>query len=292
MERLGKMKSKSVVVRTDDGEKNVVLLQQEGGDDGLESNGPAFFIDIDSLPPHIQDQVKEFDTDGDRKIDYAELAEAANTQKTLKGQNSILRKGVIFAFALSGALVAVLAGAVYGIVNGSKETTVQGRALVTKGDEPVSINVNEEHIPFAALSFMPGSVPSKMNELSIKDKQNITHYFKTDYVAVVQEKLVTVKTATGDTITWDRELDGGAMVHVSMSNGTSWDMPSCCSECSMTSVVADEEISNALEYFRTFDFWALQLQDPTEGDRRLIDCNDCLICLTCGRECWVCGEMP
>merc|ERR1712087_480132 len=234
--------------------------------------------------------------DGDNKIDIDEMIEAADTQKTLRGQNSLLRREVAFAFALSGGLVAVLGGTVYAIVETSKEATVQGRALMTKNDEPISINVNEEDIPFAALSFMPGSVPSEMNELTVKDDKNVTHYFKTNYVAVVPEKSTTVKTATGDTIVWDSEVDAGAFIHVTMSDGTSWSNTACCSDCSMTSVVADEEILGALENYHASQFE--HLKDPTQGERRLSWYNVCMgmdigcfsgQCPSCCDSCYAAG---
>jgi hypothetical protein len=240
MEFMQGMKSTTVVTKTGlNTQKSVILIS--GNSNAEEETGePAKYIDINSLPASVRASLKVFDLDGDGKIDTAEMMGAANTQGTLKGQNSLLRKGALFVSALSVALVCVLGGTVYGIVKLSKDTQVEGRALMNMNGVPIGTNVNKVSVPFGALSYMPGETVANVDELSLSSVEGVNYYFKTESVMVIPEKSVVVKTASGDVITWDTSLDEGAEIHVVLKDGTTWESPACCTTCSMTSVVADE----------------------------------------------------
>ncbi|KAL7535324.1 hypothetical protein ACHAWF_005130 [Thalassiosira exigua] len=251
LESMQGMKSTMAVTATvDNKRRSVILISGNSYDyEDEESNDPVKYIDINSLPTSVRDQLKVLDLDGDGKIDTAEMLGAANTQGTLKGQNSLLRKGALFVSALSVALVCVLGGTVYGIVKLSKDTQVEGRALMNMNGMPIGTNANKVSVPFGALSYMPGKTVANVDELSLSSVEGVNYYFKTESVMVIPEKSVVLKTASGDVITWDTSLDKGAEIHVVLKDGTTWESPACCSTCSMTSVVADEHVESALEDF-------------------------------------------
>eukprot|EP01083_Nonionella_stella_P158647 516609_1 len=102
----------------------------------------AILIAVDELPEELRPTFEHYDADGDGVITTEELIEAAQASRAMKIQNSLFRKGLIFTCALTLALVAVTGGMTYGIVNASKDTKVESRALMTKDAEPVGINLN------------------------------------------------------------------------------------------------------------------------------------------------------
>ena len=82
-------------------------------------------LSIESFPSEVQSTLSEaFDKDGNGIIDCQELVDAANLYTQTKAANSLLRKGVCFAAALSVCLVGAIAGLTYGIVDANKDTHV------------------------------------------------------------------------------------------------------------------------------------------------------------------------
>ena len=95
----------------------------------------------------------------------SELMEAANAQKTLKMQISLFRNVAMFTSLLSLVIAPVNGGLTHGIIDASKNTGVEGRALLTKAGEPVGININQVTISLGYLAFLPKDVSSKITEV-------------------------------------------------------------------------------------------------------------------------------
>ena len=99
---------------------------------------------VDSFPEEVQGKLSEaFDKDGNGLIECQELVDAADLYAQAKVTNSILRKGICLTTAVSILLIGCIAGLTYGIVDMSKDTQVEGRVLMTKEEEPVSVSTNE-----------------------------------------------------------------------------------------------------------------------------------------------------
>jgi hypothetical protein len=192
----------------------------------------------------VQDALKAFDVDGDGTIDAQELVRAAELYQNSKKTNSLLRKGIIgltFGFI---ALAGVVGGLTYGIVETSKDTVIEGRALVTKSHESVSTNTNEVAVPLGALAFLPGEVASKVKEISFTSEDGETAYHGAVIgIEVSPSSRVAVKTATEDTMEWT----GGDSFTVTLKDGTSWTLGANCGVCSAVNVFATEEILEGLE---------------------------------------------
>ncbi len=58
--------------------------------------------------------------------------------------------------------IACIGGMTYGIVAASKDTKVEGCALLTVHEEPLSVSTNEVSIPLGAIVFLPLDAPGKI----------------------------------------------------------------------------------------------------------------------------------
>lgn len=208
------------------------------------------FIDISDLPVEIRGVFETYDTDGDGMITTTELADAALAQKTLKAQNSLFRRGLIFTSGVAVAMVAVMGGMTYGIIDASKDTVVDGRALLTKNAEPVSVNTNEVSLPLGALGWMPNEIVAKITGITMGT--DTTYHRTKKSIDVEPNKSFLLTTLDGDTIRFDSEEADA--IHITLADGTTWSNPSDCSQCSAFNVVADQDIMSLLdEYFDSLE---------------------------------------
>lgn len=185
-----------------------------------------------------------------KRITTMELVDDAHDLKlkTLKAQNSLYRKGIIFIGGLSTGLVVAVAGMTYWIVNASKDTVIEGRTLLTKGLEPVGVNENEIQISLGSLAYMPKEVPAKVSRITLEDEEGRLYYRTTKSIDVTPKKSFLLQTMEGDTVAWD--LGAALYIKIALADGvTSWETSSRCVTCTATSVVADEAINQALKDF-------------------------------------------
>lgn len=208
-------------------------------------------LDIANFPEAMQDTLAEaFDKDGDGTISADELAEAARLFQQTKANNVLLRRGVCFTAALSMGLVVAIAGVSYGVQEASKETHIQGRALVTKGadPEPVKVGTNELAVPLAALPFLPPEVASKLDSVRFRSADgDVLYHRKAGAVDVAPEKSLKLKTTEGDVISWD--VGDVPTLVVTMEDGASWTKDVACTECTATNVFASPDILEGIKNF-------------------------------------------
>ena len=119
------------------------------------------------------------------------------------------------------------------------------------------------YVPVAALAFVPSPVTSKIHELVLTVDEGNTYHRIKQAIDISPEKSVTLRTTEGDTISWDAAEDGRS-TKIQLANGLSWSKFSLCSECTATSVVADDSVTDALD-----EFVASVGVEDDEGGRRL-----------------------
>eukprot|EP00956_Cyclotella_meneghiniana_P026755 scaffold58617_cov24-Cyclotella_meneghiniana.AAC.2 len=189
--------------------------------------------------------IKGLDCDGDGKVSNEELYLAMRgfyddvicANEVAHHASSKIRKhnrtigGLV---ALTVALVAAVFGTSFAAANLAKDTQVNNRALLTKDNQPVGINLIEIDVFMAALAFVPSSVASKIHELVLADDDG---------------KSVTLHTTHGDTISWDVSEESKNTVMIEFANGKAWEKSSLCAACTATSVVADDSVLAALDDF-------------------------------------------
>jgi len=206
-------------------------------------------LSIDSFPPEMRDALAEtFDQDGDGAIDAGELLAAAQLFRQTKATNRLLRRGVYAALAMSAALVAAVTGLTYGIVDASKDTTVAGRALLTREEEPVSVGTNELQLSLAALAFMPGDVAAKIDDVTFASEEGDKFYYrKARSIDVTPETGLEITTTAGDRLTWD--ADNGGDIVVTLVDGTSWTKDDACTSCTAMNVYASPAVIEGVKKF-------------------------------------------
>ena len=118
---------------------------------------------------------------------------------------------------------------------------VNNRALLTKDNQPIGINLN--------LAFVPSSVASKIHELVLADDDGNTYHRIKDAIDISPGKSVTLHTTHGDTISWDVSEEGKNTVMIELANGKAWEKSSLCTACTATSVIADDSVLAALDDF-------------------------------------------
>ena len=104
------------------------------------------------------------------------------------------------------------------------------------------------YVPVAVLAFVPSPVASKIHELVLTDDDGNTYHRTKQAIDISPGKSVTLRTTEGDTISWNAAEDGKS-TKIQLANGVAWSKCSLCSECTATSVVADDSVTDALDEF-------------------------------------------
>ena len=207
-------------------------------------------LSIESFPSEVQSTLSEaFDRDGNGIIDCQELVDAANLYAQTKATNSLLRKGVYFAAALSVCLVGAIAGLTYGIVDANKDTRVDGRVLMTKQQEPISVSTTKIHLSLATLAFVPFEVTSKVTYVAFASDpiDNKVYFRKILSIDVIPEEGIELETTAGDLITWD--IDNSAVISVTLKDGASWTKSAACTQCTATNIYSTSEVLEGVKNF-------------------------------------------
>ena len=210
---------------------------------------------LDSFPKEARETLSEaFDTDGNGVIDCDELIQAAKLYKQTKATNSLLRKAVAGVALLSVSLVATIAALTHGIVQANKDTQVEGRALLNKAEEPVSVGTNEMQVPLAALPFMPDEVSSKVGDISFygsvdhDDESTFKVYHrKISAIDIIPEESITLETTASDIINWN--INSTNEVSIVLRDGTSWIKSAECVECTSTNVFPSPGVMEGMKTF-------------------------------------------
>lgn len=207
-------------------------------------------IAISSFPKEVQDPLsKAFDQDGNGVIDSFELLEAANLYLQTKSTNSLLRKGMFFAAGLSVLLVVGITGLTYGIVDVSKDTKVEGRSLMTKHEQPVSVSTNELTLTLATLPFVPSEVASKVVDIAFASEDGgMIYHRKTLSIDVMPDKGLILETTAGDILSWDVE-EGKDEITITLKDGSTWAKNIVCTECTATNVYTSQEVLDGIQNF-------------------------------------------
>jgi len=136
----------------------------------------------------------------------------------------------------------------YGIVDASKDTTVAGRALLTREEEPVSVGTNELQLSLAALAFMPGDVAAKIDDVTFASEEGDKFYYrKARSLDVTPETGLEITTTAGDRLTWD--ADNGGEIVVTLVDGTSWTKDDACTSCTAMNVYASPAVIEGVKKF-------------------------------------------
>eukprot|EP00984_Skeletonema_dohrnii_P034536 scaffold33587_cov107-Skeletonema_dohrnii-CCMP3373.AAC.3 len=227
----------------------------------LEANRPELLsLEEEARQQCIVDFIKSLDLDGDNLISSKELFQAlcgfyddairAN-EEALRASSMIrkYRRTIGGLIALTVALVATVFGTSFAAARLAKDTQVTNRALLTKDQEPIGINLNEVDVPLAALAFVPSSVTSKIHELVLTDDDGNTYHRTKQAIDIAPGKSVNLRTTEGDTISWDAAEESKSIVTIELSSGKVWDKSSLCTACTATSLVADDQVDAALNTF-------------------------------------------
>ena len=211
-------------------------------------------LSIENFPNEVQGTLSEaFDKDGDGVIDCEELVEAANIYTQTKAPNSLLRKGVFFVATLSVGLVGAIAGLTYGIVDATKDTSVDGRVLMTKQHDPISVSTNEVTLSLGTLPFVPFEVTSKVtdvafgSELNKNEIENKMYFHKILSIDIIPDAGLELETTAGNLITW--EIENSSVITVTLKDGTSWTKDVTCTQCTAVNVFSNSEVLEGLKNF-------------------------------------------
>lgn len=211
-------------------------------------------LSIENFPNEVQGTLSEaFDKDGDGVIDCQELVEAANIYTQTKATNSLLRKGVFFVATLSVGLVGAIAGLTYGIVDANKDTSVDGRVLMTKQQDPISVSTNQVTLSLGTLPFVPFEVTSKVtdvafgSELNENEIENKMYFRKILSIDIIPDAGLELETTAGDLITW--EIENSSVITVTLKDGTSWTKDVACTQCTAVNVFSNSEVLEGLKNF-------------------------------------------
>jgi len=206
---------------------------------------------ITNFSPAIQGILSEaFDEDGDGHISTSELVVAATNHISTRKNNAMLRKGLCIAVGMVVFMIGVNAGLTAGIIKANKDTQVEGRSLMTKADEPVSIGTNEVVATLATLPFLPVETVSHVIDLTFSSGDGETVYHrKTKSIDVQTDRGMKLKTTDGDTLEWS--VDDGTELMITLEDGTAWNMDVLCTECTATNVYSTPDVLEGLERFES-----------------------------------------
>ena len=211
-------------------------------------------LSIENFPNEVQGTLSEaFDKDGDGVIDCQELVEAANIYTQTKATNSLLRKGVFFVATLSVGLVGAIAGLTYGIVDANKDTSVDGRVLMTKQQDPISVSTNEVTLSLGTLPFVPFEVTSKVtdvafgSELNENEIENKMYFRKILSIDIIPDAGLELETTAGDLITWG--IENSSVITVTLKDVTYWTKDVTCTQCTAVNVYSNSEVLEGLKNF-------------------------------------------
>jgi len=209
-------------------------------------------LKIQNFPAPIQGLLSDaFDDDGDGHIATEELVVAANNHIKTREKNTMLWKGLAAAVVIVFILVGCNAGLTAGIVKANKDTQVEGRNLMNKAEEPVSVGTNEVAMTLGAIPFIPIESASHVESLAFMSEDGETVYHrKTRSIDVQKDKGMKLRTTDGDTVEWS--ADGGKDLTVTLEDGTTWSMCMFCSECTAINVYSTPEVLEGLERFEEF----------------------------------------
>ena len=224
---------------------------------------------MSNLAPGMRELLEGFDKDGDGAIDTDELVIAAQKQVRLQNQNKLFRKALVAIGSMLVVLIFVISGMTYWIIQASKDTKIQDYSLLTKGEDPVAININQAKITLASLAFMPEDIPAKVTDLKLRGEDNTVYYRKTKSVNILSKNEIFLETTNGDTISWDIDIDEGKDIYVHLADGTQWSRPASCEECTATSVIMNNDILQALDDFHE----AIGLSNDEDGRRLGQQCD-------------------
>ena len=215
----------------------------------------------------VEDRIATMDVDGDGRIDpkemYVTMFDAA---KEAVRQDKKIRTDKKIIYGLAGISV-LLIGCVFGTSVAAaylaKDTQVNdSRALMTKSNEPVGINMNEVVIPLGSIAYLPEEFHKKVDMLTLRGTDGAVHTRKTSAVSVIPKKEMTIWTTNGDKITWDaNDATAGQEVLIELAEGlltpsgplgggsVQWTLGAGCDACTATSIVADESVTASIEEF-------------------------------------------
>jgi len=211
-------------------------------------------LSIENFPNEVQGTLSEaFNKDGNGVIDCQELVEAANIYTQTKATNSLLRKGVFFVATLSVGLVGAITGLTYGIVDANKDTSVDGRVLMTKQQDPISVSTNEVTLSLGTLPFVPFEVTSKVtdvafgSELNENEIENKMYFRKILSIDIIPDAGLELETTAGDLITWG--IENSSVITVTLKDVTYWTKDVTCTQCTAVNVYSNSEVLEGLKNF-------------------------------------------
>ena len=191
---------------------------------------------------------------------------AAYLAKEAVRQDKKIRTDKKIIYGLAGISV-LLIGCVFGTSVAAaylaKDTQVNdSRALMTKSNEPVGINMNEVVIPLGSIAYLPEEFHKKVDMLTLRGTDGAVHTRKTSAVSVIPKKEMTIWTTNGDKITWDaNDATAGQEVLIELAEGlltpsgplgggsVQWTLGAGCDACTATNIVADESVTASVEEF-------------------------------------------
>jgi len=197
------------------------------------------------------------DTDKDGRIDHSEVVNFAisltKQVSALKKQNFNLKFWGKIIVAVALLLVLSTFATSTAAVFVAKDMKVKQNTLMTNGNEPVKMSVNEIEATIGALAFLPEAARKHVNSVAFKgeDSEGAVEYEKqVASIVVHSKKSVIVTTTEGDTLAWDvNENKDSIRITLASNAGESWLLNSGCEKCTILNVMKNEEVSDALDEY-------------------------------------------
>eukprot|EP00978_Attheya_sp_CCMP212_P034299 scaffold142930_cov55-Attheya_sp.AAC.1 len=229
-----------------------------------------------------QQQLRKLDTEGTGSLSAKQLAVFADRHKVLLAENKRIKYGIMAMVSLTVLFFVGTVTASVLVVRANKDTSVNSASGVMTAKDtgsPVSININEQILPLAALVFLPSNTISRVNRIEMTSEDDTWTYHRTIASIDVNRNSTSlvIMTTTGDSVVWDGDGDNSESITFTLQAGTSWDKPAECQICAATSIVETDEVREGIGAFkRHFDLLFLD-----KGARRLD--------MTCIFDCMVPG---